>query len=159
MPLLRDIFVISTLPRTFIFKLPPQLSEWSKYVQFLTINANPCSSPPTLTTDETYKKNVTTQGLPVAVEDFDGFKLCWIGSRDAKQVIVHTCGGGLVMHAYDAHIITLINGYKVMKSNGQDVAIAILAYGVCPGAPYPTQIRQLVATVQHLLKTRAPETS
>ena len=62
------------------------------------------------------------------------------------------------MHAYDAHIITLINGYKVMKGNGQDVAIAILVYGICPGAPYPTQIRQLVATVQHLLKTRAPET-
>ena len=114
--------------------------------------------PPALTTDETYKSNVIAQGLPVDIQDFDGFKLCWLGARDAKQVIVYTCGGGLIMHAYDAHIINLINGYKVMKGNGQDVAIAILVYGLCPGAPYPTQLRQMVETVQHLLKTRGPET-
>jgi hypothetical protein len=83
-------------------------------------------------TDETYKNNVTAQGLPVDFEAFDGFKLCWIGPRDAKQVILYACGGGLVMHAYDAHLISLINGYKIMKANGQDVAIVVLAYGNLP---------------------------
>ena len=121
-------------------------------------NANSYARAPILTTEETYENNVTAQGLPVDTEEVDDFKLCWIGSRDAKQVIVHICGGALLMHAYDAHIITLIHGYKVMKDNGQDVAIAILVYGLCPGAPYPTQLRQTVATVQHLLKSRAPET-
>ena len=30
--------------------------------------------------------------------------------------------------------------------------------GICPEAPYPTQVRQIVAAVKHLLKSRASET-
>lgn len=60
-------------------------------------------------------------------------------------------------HAYEAHIQFQLNGFKIMKDNGQDVAIVIPAYGLCPTSPYPTQFRQAVATIQHLLLTRAPE--
>lgn len=102
--------------------------------------------PPKLTTDETYTNNVTAQGLPVDIESFDGYKLCWIGSRDAKKVILYTCGGGLTMHCYDAHIINLINGYKIMKANGQDVAIAILAYGKPKSARHELEAE----TLRHL---------
>ena len=38
-------------------------------------------------------------------------------------------GGGLTEAAFDAHIQFLINGWKVMKANNQDVSIAVLAYG------------------------------
>lgn len=31
--------------------------------------------------------------------------------------------------AYDAHIQLVLNGWKVMKANNQDVSIAFLAYG------------------------------
>ena len=87
------------------------------------------SRPPKVTTEETYKNNVTAHGIPVDVEQFDGFSLAWIGSRNAKQMVLYSCGGGFCMHAYDAHIAAQINGYKAMKANGQDVAIAILCYG------------------------------
>jgi acetyl esterase/lipase len=60
------------------------------------------------------------------------------------------------MYAYNAHIQFLINGYKLMKTNGQDVSIVIVNYGISPEAPYPSQIRHMVATVQHLLSTRSP---
>lgn len=38
-------------------------------------------------------------------------------------------GGGLTEPAFDAHIQFLLNGWKVMKANDQDVSIAVLAYG------------------------------
>lgn len=38
-------------------------------------------------------------------------------------------GGGLVEPAYDAHIQLVLNGWKVMKANNQDVSIVFLAYG------------------------------
>ena len=99
--------------------------------------------PPKLTTDETYANNVNAQGLPVDVESFDGYKLCWIGSRDAKRVILYNCGGGLTTHCYDAHLINLINGYQTMKANGQHVAIAILAYDKSKSARGQLELRHL----------------
>ncbi|RDW59203.1 hypothetical protein BP5796_12127 [Coleophoma crateriformis] len=113
---------------------------------------------PMVSTDETYKNVVAAEGLPVDVESLDGYKLCWLGPRTGKKVIVYACGGALVMHANNAHIQWLVNGYKAMKANGQDVSIAILAYGLCPDVPYPGPIRHMVGTVKHLLKSRAPET-
>lgn len=80
-----------------------------------------------------------------------------------------------MMSAYDAHLQFLIQAYKSLQANGQDVSIAILVYGehlqfiphlrkeiltstgLTPGVPYPAQIRQTTAAIQHLLKSRAPE--
>jgi hypothetical protein len=53
-------------------------------------------------------------------------------------------GGGLTEAAFDAHIQFLINGWKVMKANNQDVSIAVLAYGkkYAPAQP-PALLRSL----------------
>ncbi|CZR69840.1 uncharacterized protein PAC_19740 [Phialocephala subalpina] len=112
---------------------------------------------PSLTTEETYKKVLAAEGIPSDVEELDGCSLLWLGARTAKSIIVYMCGGGLVTHAYESHIQFLLNGWKIMKANNQDVSIAFLAYGLCPTTLYPAQIRQVVSTTQHLLKTRPAE--
>lgn len=60
-----------------------------------------------------------------------------------------------MMNAYDAHLQFLIEGYKLIKANGQDISIAVLVYGLTPNIPYPAQIRQTAGAIQHLLKSRA----
>lgn len=80
-------------------------------------------------------------------------------------------GGGLVMYASTFHFGLAYEMYKVATASGDDVALAVLAYGessgylhisigfltvldTCPSAPYPTQLRQLVAFVTHLMHGR-----
>ncbi|TVY16449.1 putative steryl acetyl hydrolase [Lachnellula arida] len=108
-------------------------------------------------TEETYKKVLAENELPADVEEFDGYSVGWMGSRTARAIILYMHGGGLVDPAFDAHIRFLLNGWKVMKANSQDVSIAVLAYGLAPKTPYPVQNRQVVATIHHLLKSRPAE--
>jgi len=61
------------------------------------------------------------------------------------------------MPAYDGHIKWLINGHRVLKSNGQDISIAVLVYALLPVVPYPTPVRNMVDAVQYLLKSHTPE--
>ncbi|TVY42474.1 hypothetical protein LOCC1_G005162 [Lachnellula occidentalis] len=105
-------------------------------------------------TEEVYKKVLAENEIPIDVEQFDGHSLCWIGPQTAKAVILFMHGGGLTDAAFDAHIQFMLNGWKVMKANNQDVSIAVLAYGLAPKTLYPVQTRQVVATIHHLLKSR-----
>lgn len=113
--------------------------------------------PPTTTTDETYKKHIASEGISEEIETLDGFSLCWLGSKTAKKVILYVHGGALMMSAYDTHIKFLIQAYRLMQANKQDISIAILVYGLAPGVPYPAQVRYTAAAVQHLLKSRKSE--
>lgn len=107
----------------------------------LTFNRAPARS-----TEETYKKVFAENDAPVDVEALDGYSICWIGPRTAKAVILFMhgilpskaphislsnsqVGGGCTDPAFDAHVQFMLNGWKVMKGNNQDVAIAFLAYG------------------------------
>lgn len=100
-----------------------------------------------------------------------GGSALWFGSPSAKRVIAHMHGGGLVMYASTFHFGLAYEMYKAAIANGDDVALAVLAYGeflehlhisfsfltvsdTCPSAPYPTQLRQLVAFVTHLMHGR-----
>ncbi|KAL7933035.1 Alpha/Beta hydrolase protein [Trichoderma chlorosporum] len=44
--------------------------------------------------------------------------------------------------------------YKAATASSNNVALVALAYDTCPSAPYPTQLRQLVSFVAHLLHGR-----
>ncbi|TVY41874.1 putative steryl acetyl hydrolase [Lachnellula subtilissima] len=112
---------------------------------------------PSRDTEETYRKVLAENEIPIDVEKFDGYSLCWIGPRTAKAVILFMHGGGLTDPAFDAHIQFNLNGWKVMKANNQEVSIAVLAYGLAPKTPYPVQNCQVVATIHHLLRSRPAE--
>jgi hypothetical protein len=95
---------------------------------------------------DVYKMVASAQGIAEDVETINDFNILWIGPRTAMSVIVYLCGkleveilsrpennaslgGALSIPAHEVHFTFLINGYNVMKSNGQDVAIAVVDFG------------------------------
>ncbi|UKZ79858.1 hypothetical protein TrVFT333_007621 [Trichoderma virens FT-333] len=109
----------------------------------------------TVRTADQYDKFVQEHGIPpVRQEITGGGSALWFGSPSAKRVIGHMHGGGLVMHASTFHFGLAYEMYKTATAGGDDVALAVLAYDICPNAPYPTQLRQLIAFVTHLMHGR-----
>lgn len=94
----------------------------------------------------------------------------WIGNKTAKKVILYFhgtlrygCtrieltvgdkGGGYVTPCTPGHFQYL----KAMKDDrnaqGSDVAVLVLAYDLAPEHPYPTQLRQSIECLRHLVET------
>ncbi|KAL6818334.1 Alpha/Beta hydrolase protein [Trichoderma sp. SZMC 28013] len=109
----------------------------------------------TVHTADQYDKFVQQHDLPPVREEIPGGgSALWFGSPSAKRVIAHMHGGGLVMYASTFHFGLAYEMYKAAIASDDDVALAVLAYDTCPSAPYPTQLRQLVAFVTHLMHGR-----
>ncbi|KAF8518499.1 Alpha/Beta hydrolase protein [Hysterangium stoloniferum] len=101
--------------------------------------------------NEASKQDAPSQVVSERIGD-DGAKLHWVGNRDAKKVILHFHGGGLVMSLSNGHI-SMINSFRreVKGRKGIDVKCAFLGYTLAPGTRYPGQFRQAVLAVKHVL--------
>ncbi|KAL7952921.1 Alpha/Beta hydrolase protein [Trichoderma compactum] len=109
----------------------------------------------TVHTADQYDKFVQQHDLAHMREEIPGGgSVLWFGSPSAQRVIAHMHGGGLVMYASTFHFGLAYEMYKAAIASGDDVALAVLAYDTCPSAPYPSQLRQLVAFVTHLMHGR-----
>lgn len=84
--------------------------------------------------------------------------LMWIGNRrTAKRVILYLHGGGFVVPVSTAHLETslrIVEAFSGSPSSptSKETAVAILDYSPCPPAQYPTQFRQTVDALRHLLQ-------
>jgi acetyl esterase/lipase len=86
---------------------------------------------------------------PQVTELADNAKGLWIGSPSAEKVIVYFHGGGYVMAAIDAHFSWCLDAVKANPST----AVVLLSYTVALQESYPTQLRQAVTLLRHLLET------
>lgn len=59
-----------------------------------------CKSPPSRSTEETYRKVATENGVTVDVEKLHGYSLGWLGPRTAKSIIMYIHGK---LHELDTH--------------------------------------------------------
>ncbi|KAL4879397.1 Alpha/Beta hydrolase protein [Aspergillus karnatakaensis] len=75
----------------------------------------------------------------------------WIGSKDAKNVVVYYHGGGFVLPAVAGHFSFLHGLVEELNKNGHDVAIFMLAYTLSPPARYPTHLIQAVEALRYIL--------
>jgi acetyl esterase/lipase len=75
----------------------------------------------------------------------------WIGNRHlATKFVIFFHGGGFMAPLRAGHLNWCWNAY-VTKGDESEVAVAVLQYSLAPDAKYPTQLRQAVSAVNHLL--------
>lgn len=86
-------------------------------------------------------------------DEHDEVSAHWMGNPDAETIIVYFHGGGYVNEAMPSYFIYLqrllrdINSDKACRS----VAALMIAYTLAPEATHPTQLRQGVAVLLHLI--------
>ncbi|KAJ5611973.1 hypothetical protein N7510_005167 [Penicillium lagena] len=80
--------------------------------------------------------------------DAEGF---WLGNKDAKTVVVYYHGGGFAMAAVSAHFQFWLDLIHEVNNYGHDIAVFFLHYTLTPYATYPTQLRQAVEALRHIL--------
>ncbi|KAK1987952.1 alpha/beta hydrolase [Colletotrichum cereale] len=91
------------------------------------------------------------------VESLDGTgaRIMWLGDRKrARKVVLFFHGGGYVAPILPGHFTWCWNCYVGDGPGAKsEVAVGVLEYTLCPGAKYPTQLRQAVAALNHILKS------
>ncbi|OHW95627.1 alpha beta hydrolase fold protein [Colletotrichum incanum] len=91
------------------------------------------------------------------VEPLEGAdaNIMWLGDRrKATKVVLFFHGGGYVAPIGSGHFTWCWNCYVADGPGAKDeVAVAILEYSLCPGTKYPTQLRQAVTALNHLLRS------
>ncbi|KAK2778501.1 alpha beta hydrolase fold protein [Colletotrichum kahawae] len=119
--------------------------------------------PPTIRTYETWieKKRLANPELAeklkrdVEMLPANDGSIMWLGNRKkAKKFVLFFHGGGYVVPLLPGHVEWCWEAY-VAGGPGEktEVAVAILQYTLVPEARYPTQLRQGVAALNHLLQS------
>jgi len=102
-----------------------------------------------MTTAQVYAKWARKSGAQVLTDELsEGARLHWIGPRREDRVILYFHGGGYVFPATEDLLDMLESLQEKYKGT---VGIAMLNYSLAPECPFPTQLRQAVAAVQHLI--------
>ncbi|KAK0724591.1 Alpha/Beta hydrolase protein [Lasiosphaeris hirsuta] len=82
--------------------------------------------------------------------------LLWVGDRkNATKVVFFLHGGGYAAPLLPGHLEWCLRAYVLAAAShaGEEVAVAVLQYTLCPPAQYPSQLKQAVAGLAHLLKS------
>jgi acetyl esterase/lipase len=80
----------------------------------------------------------------------DGTIACWIGPKDALNVVIMFHGGGYMAAALTEHISI---GFAFSDPTRKDLAVVVLQYRLASenANHYPIQLQQAVSLLQHLL--------
>ncbi|KAL1642574.1 hypothetical protein SLS58_005343 [Diplodia intermedia] len=109
----------------------------------------------TTDTDELYYEWARkTKVAPAREALADGTEAFWIGSKDAKTVLLYFHGGGFNLPALPAHIhfaARLVESLNPSTAGG--FSILFLQYDVAPFGTYPRQLAQAAALYQHAVST------
>ncbi|TFL02276.1 Alpha/Beta hydrolase protein [Pterulicium gracile] len=90
--------------------------------------------------------------LVAGVDGAPDVKLLWIGKKEAKKVVYFLHGGGFVLPLMDFHLPFWSEVMQqAEKKHGGLVRVAILEYTLATVAPFPTQLREASAGLQHIL--------
>lgn len=80
-----------------------------------------------------------------------GAKGHWIGSKDAKHVLIWYHGGGFCLPANVGYFKFLDDLVKCSSAMGKDLAVFVLTYTLAPHAHYPTQLTQAVEALRFII--------
>ncbi|KAE8380508.1 alpha/beta hydrolase fold protein [Aspergillus bertholletiae] len=83
----------------------------------------------------------------------------WIGSKNAKNVVIYYHGGGFAVPGSTGHMSFYSNVINTLNAEGHDIAIFLVTYSLTPHAVYPTQLRQAVEALRYILieTNRSPD--
>ncbi|GME27418.1 Alpha beta hydrolase fold protein [Neofusicoccum parvum] len=112
-------------------------------------------------TDVIYRQWAKKTGVTPEKETIkDGSDAFWIGSKDAKTILLYFHGGGYNIPALPGHLDFLWNLVKDLNASADGgFAVLLLQYDVSPFEVYPRQLAQAAGLVNHVLETLkvAPE--
>ncbi|KEZ43632.1 hypothetical protein SAPIO_CDS4230 [Scedosporium apiospermum] len=108
------------------------------------------------TTVEAYQKFVKSKSLtPDVVDLSEGAKGCWLGDKGKGTVLLWFHGGGYALMANAGHFQLGWDLIQSAREKGRDLSCFYLQYDVAPGATYPTQLKQAVAAINHLIEVES----
>ncbi|KAF8230747.1 alpha/beta-hydrolase [Tricholoma matsutake] len=105
-------------------------------------------------TGTVYQSWVEQNGLPMVVDELsENTRLLWIDKKRTDRVILYFHGGGFLfpMQSFTTSFWKYIKAE--LKQKDIDVGVAILNYTLIPSATFPTQLKQAVVAIEHLLST------
>ncbi|OCT46171.1 putative acetyl-hydrolase [Cladophialophora carrionii] len=106
------------------------------------------------TTSEGYQTFCKKQKVtPEVVELEHGATGCFLGPKTAKKTLVWFHGGGYNFAAADEHWGMLWDWIELAKKNGAELRVMVLEYELAPYGVFPLQLKQAVASIQHLLNS------
>ncbi|KAI0280035.1 hypothetical protein BGY98DRAFT_932890 [Russula aff. rugulosa BPL654] len=107
-----------------------------------------------VTTAELYATWARKNGADVLTDELsEGATLHWIGPRRKDRVLLFLHGGCYIIPARVDYFNMLESLRKEYKGA---VGMALLNYSLAPEHPFPKQLRQTIAAIQHLLDLGVP---
>ncbi|KAG5717954.1 Meiotically up-regulated gene 180 protein [Termitomyces sp. T112] len=103
-------------------------------------------------TQEVYKNYMKSQGFPLVTDELaENGRLLWFGERRTDRVILYFHGGAFLVSVP----FFVLSFWKLVRSEleakGKKTGFALLQYSPVPTATFPTQLKQAVLAVQHLI--------
>ncbi|PPQ68442.1 hypothetical protein CVT25_007834 [Psilocybe cyanescens] len=103
-------------------------------------------------TQDMYNTFVEERNLPNIVEELgNDSRLLWVGPRYTEQIILYFHGGGFVVSQPPGGLEFWSLVQKSLAEKGKTIGLAVLNFTLVPDAPFPTQLKQAIAAVQHLI--------
>jgi len=103
-------------------------------------------------TRETYDAYMKSQNLaPVVDELGEDARLLWIGPRTSGRVILYLHGGAFIFGTIGSTPNFWRHVQENLEKNGKPTSVALLNYTLVPDATFPTQLKQAVLAIQHLI--------
>jgi acetyl esterase/lipase len=99
------------------------------------------------------EQHVAPETINIEVDGGSRIDGHWIGSPDAQMVIYYLHGGGYTQPASEGnykHAARLVDDLNSVKEQ-RSIAVLMLDYTLVPDATHPTQLREAVAGLAHLL--------
>ncbi|OOF92897.1 hypothetical protein ASPCADRAFT_133284 [Aspergillus carbonarius ITEM 5010] len=104
------------------------------------------------TTNKNYERYVRKHKLPCKTVDLgDGALGHWIGDQTADNVLIWYHGGGFALPANVGYFKFFTKLIATMAASNKSLAVFTLTYTLAPQATYPTQLRQAVSALRHVL--------
>lgn len=143
-------FVLGNLKPRYIQALTPTtLETYTDWVKAMQLQQEPIDLP---------HEPLESRVVPLQVEP--AASILWVGNphRSTKFVLFFHGGGyvaplspGHLSWCWHAYVRRQETGGTSGSSNDHEVAVAVLQYSLAPDAKYPTQLRQAVAALDHIL--------
>ncbi|KAH9476882.1 Lipase 2 [Psilocybe cubensis] len=105
-------------------------------------------------TEPVYMDFVKAKGLTPVVEELGhDSRLFWLGPRKSERVILYLHGGAFLFGAFISSPYFWTHTRDSIARNGKEVDVAMLNYTLVPDAMFPTQLKQAVLAIHHLVST------
>ncbi|KAF9555947.1 alpha/beta-hydrolase [Agrocybe pediades] len=105
------------------------------------------------TTLGVYKEWTKKNGMPYLVDEIgEDARLMWFGERETENVILYIHGGVYCLPLQDFAASFWKYAVNAMKQNtGRKIGFVALNYSLTPTAYFPTQLKQTILALNHLL--------